>query len=133
MGFSKKDIDFLRYYIDERERLTKEIEAYTNMLSTGYKSPAFEEVRNKTVASDDAMVKLVSKNIRIQKEIEKRLKKVEVIIIKSYRIINKIENPELKTIVELRAIKGLKWEQIGEEVHMEQSTVRKKYKVFIEN
>ena len=133
MGFSKKDIDFLRYYIDEKERLTKEIDIYNNMLSTGYKSPGFEEVKDKTVASDDAMVKLVSKNMRIQKEIEKRLKKVEIIIIKSYKIINKIIDPELKTIVELRAIKGLTWEQIGEEVHFAGSYVRRLYKDFIEN
>ena len=133
MVFSKKDIDFLRYYIDEKERLKKEIDTYSNMLSTGYKAPDFTEIKAKNAASDDAMIKLVFKNMRIQKEIEKRLKKVEVIIIKSYKIINKIIDPELKTIVELRAIKGLTWEQIGEEVHMDASWTRRKYKNFIEN
>ena len=133
MAFSKKDIDFLRFYIDERKRLVEEIDTYSNMLSTGYKSPSYTEIKSKNVASDGATIKLVSKNMRIQKEIEKRLKKVEIIIIKSYKLINKIIDPELKTIVELRAIKGLTWEQIGEEVHMEQSTARKKYKNFVEN
>lgn len=132
MSFSKKDIEFLRYYIDEKERLNKEIDVYNNMLSTGYKSPNYSEIKVKKVASDDTMMKLVSKNMQIRKEIDKRLRKIDGIIIKSYKLINKIDNPELKTIVELKVIQGLTWEQIGEKVHMEQSTARKKYYKFLE-
>ena len=51
--------------------------------------------------------------------------------IKLYKIIDKIDNQELKAIVELRAIKGLTWEQIGEAVHLERTTVAKKYANFI--
>ena len=48
------------------------------------------------------------------------------------QIINKIKDPEFKSIVELRSIYGKTWEQIGEEVHMDSSWVRKKYIKFIE-
>ena len=67
------------------------------------------------------------------KILKKREKYLSVVIIKLENIIKKIENPEIRSIVELRAVYGKTWEQIGEEMHMERTTVAKKYKVFIDN
>lgn len=132
MQFLKKELENLRYYISEKERLMKEIDNYNEMFTTGYKSQDFTTPKG-TGSENDIILKVIFKNERVRKEIEKRLKKIEIIIIKLYKIINKIDDPELKSIVELRAIKGLTWEQVGEEVHMDGSGARKKYINFIEN
>lgn len=131
MQVSKKELENLRYYISEKGRLIVEINKYSELFTTGYRSQDFTEPKG---AGQDKnfLEKIVFKNARVQKEIEKRLKKIEVIIIKLYKIVNKIEDPELKTIVELRAIKGLTWEHIGEEVHIDKSVAFRKYKVFVE-
>lgn len=131
MQFLKKELENLRYYIAEKERLMKEVDNYNEMFTTGYKSQDFTTPKG-TGSENDIILKVIFKNERVRKEIEKRLKKIEIIIIKLYKIINKIDDPELKSIVELRAIKGLTWEQVGEEVHMDRSWVSRKYKEFIE-
>ena len=135
MQITKKELNNLKYYIEERTRLLKEVDNYLSMLSDGYRSQDFTNgipAKGKAM-HDDTTLKIIWHNERIQKEIKKRVKKIEIIIIKLYKIIDKIDNQELKNIVELRAIKGLTWEQIGEEVHMEKTTAFKKYKTFIEN
>lgn len=132
MQFLKKELENLRYYISEKERLMKEIDNYNEMFTTGYRSQDFTTPKG-TGGENDIILKVVFKNERVRKEIEKRLKKIEIIIIKLYKIINKIDDPELKSIVELRAIKGLTWEQVGEEIHRDPSNTRKKYINFIEN
>ncbi|MBR1453599.1 MAG: hypothetical protein IJ593_03030 [Lachnospiraceae bacterium] len=135
MKISRKELDNLKYYIDERKRLLKEIDNYLSMLSDGYKSQDFTTLIPAHGKSnyDNATLKIIMHNEKIQNEIKKRVRKVENIIIKLYKFINKIDNLELKTIVELRAIKGLTWEQIGEEMHIDTSGARKKYIAFIDS
>ena len=118
--------------MDEKERLMKEIDNYNDMYTTGYKSQDFTTPKG-TNGDNDFLLKVIIHNERVQKEIKKRLNKIEIIIIRLYKTINKIEDPELKSIVELRAIKGLTWEKIGEEMHMEKTTAFKKYKAFVDD
>lgn len=134
MQITKKELNNLKYYIEERIRLLKEVDNYLSMLSDGYRSQDFtDEIPSKgKKMHEDTTLKIIWHNARIQKEIQKRVKRVEMIIIKLYKIIDKIDNQELKAIVELRAIKGLTWEQIGEEVHLDKSVAYRKYKAFIE-
>lgn len=128
----KKDLNNLKYYITEKERLLKEIEKYNDQIDYGYKSLSYDEVYSKSV-NKDTTLNIVIHNDKVLKILKKREKSLEVIIIKLENIIKKIEDPELRNIVELRAVYGRTWEQIGEEVHMEQSTARKKYTAFVEN
>lgn len=129
---SKKDLEKLKYYIQERERLEKEIAKYSDSISDGYSSITYGEIRPH-YANPDAIYDLIIHNDKLKKQIIKRQKKLTVIIYKLMQIINKIKDPELKSIVELRSIYGKTWEQIGEEVHMEKTTAYKKYKSFIES
>lgn len=129
---SKKDLEKLKYYIQERERFEKEIAKYSDSISDGYSSITYGEIRSHH-SNPDAIYDLIIHNDKLKKQIIKRQKKLTVIIYKLMQIINKIKDPELKSIVELRSIYGKTWEQIGEEVHMEQSTARKKYAKFIDN
>ena len=128
----KRDLNNLKFYIAEKERLLKEIEKYSDQIDCGYKSLSYDEVYAKSV-NKDATINLVIHNERVMKILKKREKSLSVIIIKLENIIKKIENPEVRGIVELRAVYGKTWEQIGEEMHMERTTVAKKYKVFIDN
>ena len=127
----KRDLNNLKFYIAEKERLLKEIEKYNDQIDYGYKSLSYDEVYSKSV-NKDATINLVIHNERVLKILKKREKSLSVIIIKLENIIKKIENPEIRSIVELRAIYGKTWEQIGEEMHMEKTTAFKKYKAFIE-
>lgn len=130
-NISKKDLEKLKYYIQERERLEREITKYSDSISDGYSSITYGEIRSH-YSNPDAIYDLIIHNDKLKKQIIKRQKKLTVIIYKLMRIINKINDPELKSIVELRSIYGKTWEQIGEEVHMDSSWVRKKYIKFIE-
>lgn len=127
----KRDLNNLRFYIAEKERLLKEIETYNGQIDYGYKSLSYDEVYAKSV-NKDTTINLVIHNERVMKILKKREKSLSIIIIKLENIIKKIENPEIRSIVELRAVYGKTWEQIGEEVHMEKTTAFKKYKTFIE-
>ena len=127
----KRDLNNLKFYIAEKERLLKDIEKYNDQIDYGYKSLSYDEVYSKSV-NKDATINLVIHNERVLKILKKREKSLSVIIIKLENIIKKIENPEIRGIVELRAIYGKTWEQIGEEMHMEKTTAFKKYKAFIE-
>ncbi len=134
MKITKIEISNIKYYIAERERLIREIDKYCSELSTGYKSQDFTNLRTSKGrgSQEESTLKLIWHNARIQKEIKKRIKRIERVIIRLYRIIDKISGNEIKTIVELRAIQGLTWEQIGEEMHRDPSNIRKKYVKFIE-
>ncbi len=128
----KKDLNNLKYYITEKERLLKEIEKYNDQIDYGYKSLSYDEVYSKSV-NKDTTLNIVIHNDKVLKILKKREKSLEVIIIKLENIIKKIEDPQLRNIVELRAVYGRTWEQIGEEVHMDASGARKKYIAFVEN
>lgn len=128
----KNELNNLRYYIAEKERLNKEIASFKEKISDGYQSPEFgvDAIKPKNKINDQT-ISVVKNNIKYQALIEKRAKKLEVIILKLYKLINKIENQEIKAIVELRNIKGLTWREIGEEINLEESTCRKKYNNYI--
>ena len=127
----KRDLNNLKFYIAEKERLLKEIEKYNDQIDYGYKSLSYDEVHAKSI-SKDTTINLIIHNERVLKILKKREKSLLVIIIKLENIIKKIENPEIRSIVELRAIYGKTWEQIGEEMHMDMSGARKKYIKFME-
>ena len=126
-NISKKDLEKLKYYIQERERLEREITKFSDSISDGYSSITYGEIRSHY---SNAIKNPYAH--KLKKQIIKRQKKLTVIIYKLMQIINKIKDPELKSIVELRSIYGKTWEQIGEEVHMAGSYVRRKYYKFTE-
>lgn len=127
----KRDLNNLKYYISERERLLKDIEKYSDSIDYGYKSLTYDEVHVKSFDKDKTL-NIVIHNDRVLNILKKREKSLTVVIIKLENIIKKIDNPELRSIVELRAVYGKTWEQIGEEVHMAGSYVRRKYLRFVE-
>ena len=128
----KVNLEDLRYYIYEKQRLEKEIDIISSKISYGVSSPSLEDKGTKAPSSDNATYLLVEKNIKIQNILKKRYKEVVEIIAKMYNIINSIEDAELKQIVELRAIKGMTYEEIAEVLYMSKSNVALKYKRFIE-
>ena len=126
-------LDDLRFYIYEKQRLEKEIDLLSSKISYGVSSPSLEDKGTKPPSSDNAIYILVEKNIRIQNLLKKRYAEVVKIIESMYKIINSIEDIELKQIVELRAIKGMTFEEIGEELHYSKTAIYNKYTYFINN
>ena len=127
----KKDLINLRYYIDEKNRIEKEIENCTDRMKLGFKSSSIILTNGNSNGRVSPVEEAYIYNEKLYKVLKKRLNKLNIIIIKLYKIIDKITNEELKTIVELRVIYGKKFDDIGELLHQEQSTIRKKYNAFI--
>ena len=127
----KRDLNNLKFYIAEKERLLKEIENYSDQIDYGYKSLSYDEVYAKSFDKNKTL-NIVIHNDRVMNILKKREKSLMVVIIKLENIIKKIDDPELRSIVELRAVYGKTWERIGEDMNMERTTVSKKYNKFLE-
>ncbi len=127
----KKDLINLRYYIDEKKRINKEIENCIDRMKLGFRSSSIILSSGNGNVKTSQAEEIYMHNEKLYKALKKRLSKLNVIIIKLYKIIDKITDAEIKTIVELRVIHGKKFEDIGVSLHQEQSTVRKKYNNFI--
>lgn len=129
---NKNELNNLRFYIAEKKRLIEELNNLKCNIKDGYSSIDFTYTGGGKV-SDDGILNIVLHNIKYEKLINKRINKLNKIILKMYAIIDKIDDPKVKSIVELRAIQGKKWEEIGDIVGYELSSCVKIYNKFIEN
>ena len=48
-------------------------------------------------------------------------------------VIERIDDPEVRTIARMRFILNMKWEDIGDKVHLERTTCSKKLRKYINN
>ena len=48
-------------------------------------------------------------------------------------VIERIDDPEIRTIARMRFILNMKWEDIGDKVHLERTTCSKKLRKYINN
>lgn len=128
----KSQLSKLRFYILEKERLEESLKHLDDLVDYGYRSPSFDNLSNtKQLNSDEKVVKIIEKNNKIIALIEKRKNKLDVLIVKLIKIIEHIEDPLIRNIVELRCIKGLTYEQIGDEIGYGKSQVCKIFNRFI--
>lgn len=65
--------------------------------------------------------------------IEHKIKELFMVRKKVERYIDTIDDAEMRLIVRLRAINNMRWEDIGDELGMERTTVSKKYRRFIKD
>ena len=128
----KSQLNKLRFYILEKERLENDLKHLDDLVDYGYRSPTFENLSNtKPVASDEKMIKIIERNNKVIALIEKRKAKLEVTIIKLLKIINNINDPIIRNIVELRCLKGWTYEEIGNKIGYSKAQTYKIFNNFI--
>lgn len=79
----------------------------------------------------DPTGRLAQKKIQLLEQLNETLeKKIEAeIAIRAF--IDRVEDEEIKTIIELRCIYQESWETIGRELHADRTTVSKKFRIYL--
>lgn len=110
--------------------LKKEVKALENQLEefgNGVSATSYEEKIGHSGINTSIQEK---RAILIEKLINARLTALEEYIkIETY--INKVEDTEIRSIMVLRFQELKNWEQIGDELHMERTTVSKKLRRYL--
>ena len=125
----------IRFYVAEKNRLEGILNYLENKLEDNYlKSQSafnFEEVKvsknNKRISNDYLFNKAVE-NIELKENIKKRKKKLDKIINDFYMVLNKIEDIELKNIVEYRYFFNMTYREISETLYISKTTIGRKLK-----
>ena len=81
----------------------------------------------------DPTGRLAQKKIKLLEQLNETLEKKIDAEIKIRAFIDRVEDEEIKTIIELRCIYQESWEDIGRELHADRTTVSKKFRSFIKN
>ena len=81
----------------------------------------------------DPTGRLAQKKIKLLEQLNKTLEEKIDAEIAIRAFINKIEDEEIKTIVELRCIYQESWADIGAELHSDRTTVSKKFRSYLKN
>lgn len=110
--------------------LKKEVRKIENQLlefGDGVSATSFEE----KIGSSGVAKSLQEKRMEIiEKLINARLDAIEEYL-KIENYIDKVEEVEIKTIMRLRFQELKNWDEIGEELHMDRTTVSKKVRKYI--
>lgn len=74
--------------------------------------------------------------LKKEKLLEKLNQKIERYtdeLIRIEDIIDRIDDPEMRTIARMRFIQNMKWEDIGEKIHLERTTCSKKLRKYLKS
>lgn len=125
---TEKELNEIYYINIEIKRLKKEQEELESLsLVKGQEItglPGGNQTSNKVA---DYAIELAE----IKELIELEIKRLYIVRAKIERYIETIDDAEIRLIVRLRAINNMRWEDIGEELGMERTTVSKKYRAFL--
>ena len=66
-------------------------------------------------------------------KLNQKIEKYTEELIRIEDIIDRIDDIEVKTIARMRFIQNMKWEDIGQEIHLERTTCSKKLRKYIES
>ena len=81
----------------------------------------------------DPTGRLTQKKIQLLEQLNETLEKKINAEISIRAFIDRVEDEEIKTIIELRCIYQESWDEIGRELHADRTTVSKKFRSFIKN
>ena len=79
----------------------------------------------------DPTGRLAQKKIQLYEMLTETLEKKMDAEIAIRAFIDRVEDEEIKTIIELRCIYQEDWEEIGRELHADRTTVARKFRAFI--
>ena len=66
-------------------------------------------------------------------KLNQKIEKYTEELIRIEDIIDRIDDIEVKTIARMRFIQNMKWEDIGQEIHLERTTCSKKLRKYIDS
>lgn len=79
----------------------------------------------------DPTGRLAQKKIQLLEQLNETLEKKINAEIAIRAFIDRVEDEEIKTIIELRCIYQESWEDIGRELHADRTTVSKKFRIYL--
>ena len=79
----------------------------------------------------EPVVKYVLKKEELVERLNQKIAKYTEELVRIENIIERIDDEEARVIARLRFVQCLKWEEIGERVHLERTTCAKKLKKYI--
>lgn len=95
-------------------------------------SPQITGMPHGTGVSNPLEKYLLKKEALIEKLNQKIVKYTDELI-RIESIIDRIDDPEIRTIARMRFILTMKWEDIGEKIHLERTTCSKKLRNYIKS
>lgn len=75
---------------------------------------------------------LLKKEALIEK-LNRKIEKYTEELVRIEDILDKIEDVEIRAIARMRFIQNMKWEDIGEEIHLERTTCSKKLRNYLKS
>lgn len=126
---TEKELSQLFFLNRECERLQKNIDEYRQKI--GYKSPLLSDMPKGGAGRDytDDVAELLDLEA-IQNANLRRIQRERARIEK---YIGEVEDAEIRLIMRLRHINGMKWREIGAEMYMSHMTVQRKYRQFLKD
>lgn len=115
------------YYLKlDIENIKKEIESIPTI-----SSPQITGMPHGTNVSNPIESYFLKKEQLLEK-LNQKIEKYTEELIRIEGIIDTIDDIEVKAIARMRFIQNMKWEDIGEQVHLERTTCSKKLKKYID-
>ena len=110
--------EYLRQYGQierEIERLLEERQRWVDLATRI--TPAYSDAPAGSQNSDGKIPAAVEQIIRWEDELEHRVKALITLRQEIDGVFRRLENPDYRTVLQLRYIQGLTWEKVAEEMH----------------
>ena len=82
---------------------------------------------------NDPTFNLVGKKEKLVERLNKKIEEYINELMRIEDIIDHIEDVEVRTIARMRFIQNMKWEDIGEQVHLDRTVCSKKVRKYLKN
>lgn len=82
---------------------------------------------------ESASDRYLDRQIRLHRQYSRKLEELQDAIAEFEDFLTDVEDSEMRVILRMRCVNNLTWEEIGAEMHMERTTVAKKFYRFFEN
>lgn len=81
----------------------------------------------------DPIYNLMLKKDKLVERLNKKIERYMDELIRIEDIIEKIDNDEIRLMARMRFIKCMKWEEIGDKVHLDRTVCSKKVRKYLDN
>lgn len=126
---TERELSQLYWLNKETEKLQAELRELDS--KSLYSSPIITDMP-KSKRYDDKIARDIADKIDIARIIELNLERIQIERARLERYISNIKDSETRLIFRLRHINGMTWEDIGEEMGYERTSVSKKHKRYLQ-
>jgi DNA-directed RNA polymerase specialized sigma subunit len=113
------------YRLEQRIRLDKEEIEQLQALSVNVSSPSFEEHYNPNRNTEASFMKTLEKVWKYQDKVNDELDLLLNLKAEIRDVISEVQNVDERLVLTYRYIKNYTWTKIGEELHVDERTVRR--------